>query len=383
MKRVLAVVAILAMVGTTLTRAAELTLEDADGLDETAIAAWAPSAPGWSSSGLCCYPPRWTVSAGAIFLERNDPQPRTLLVDPISGAQLMNTLDLAPYWGSGPRLEVTRHLDNGVDFEVELFNIDDWAGHAHAQNARPSINESYWDQFVFNDVGASFNSHLFNLECNLRWNAFGSRWLRALAGFRYASLDERFGVNVGLNALGTTFTNWGNLKVDNDLYGFQIGIEPVLWDPAGPLRLEGFLKTGIYGNHADWLLTTGGDLDNRQWDKTGSNAAFIGELSLKLSYDFCFGRGAAAACGGDACGEPGCGEVGCGECGTCPAAACGGRCRRMTVFAGYEALWLTGVATIEQWKRTVRFDDAFYHGVYVGIEVPLGRGACCGGTSRW
>ena len=282
----------------------------------------------------------WSVALGAVFLRRNDPEPRALIVDPQSGSPLMGTSDLKPGWGSGPRIELTKWLNRGRELEIEWFGIDNWSNRAEAHNGSPAVGESFWAPFVFDDVQAAYGTDLYSLECNLRWPLFGSRFATGLAGFRWAELKERFSTDVSAQQGGNTFTNSGTLDLDNHLYGFQLGAESVLWDPASPFRVEGFLKAGVYGNHVDWLLATSGDLDNRQWERHASRASFIGEVALKLSYDV---------------------VVGPGWC--------------WSVFGEYEALWLADVATAEQLKDMIVYDTAFYHGVFIGLEIPLGRDA--------
>jgi len=312
----------------------------------------------------CCFYPQWTASVSPLFLHRNDPEPRTMIVDPQDGSELINALDLKPGWGSGPRFEITRHLSCDVDLEFEFFSIDNWANHADAQNASPSTGERFWDPFVFDDIQAYSGTDLYNLELNVRWPLFGSCWLKGLAGFRYIQLNEEFFTQVTLSQGEFTATNWGQLALDNQLCGFQLGLEPVLWDPCGPLRVDGLFKAGIFGNDVDWLLLTGGDLNTRRWEKKGCRASCMGEVALKLHYDL--------PCRCCCCSE----KPSCCEPEGCAAAPCPTACRRWSLFAGYEAFWMNEVATAEQLKRRIRYDCAIYHGVFFGLEISFGRGCC-------
>ncbi|MFH1924468.1 MAG: hypothetical protein ABIP48_31845 [Planctomycetota bacterium] len=373
MKHVLApglTLTFIALVGTAVVLAEEpaaydfLALSDNPLGDETDFDT-APAIDDLSCIGTGSYSrPKWTVSAGAVFLHRNDPKSRTLLVDPEDGSELMNSLDLKPGWGAGPRFEITRHFCHDLDFEVEFFSIDNWANSADAQNASPSTGERFWDPYVFDDVQASYGTDLYSLELNVRRPLFGCRRLMGLAGFRYAQLNDGFFTRVSLTQDPFTVTNRGQLTLDNHLYGFQLGLEPVLWNPCGPLRVDGIIKAGVYGNDVDWLLTTGGDLNTRRWEKKGCRTSYITEMALKVTYDFCWCR----------CKKPSCCDPESCEPESCEAAVC--TCRRWSLFAGYEAFWMCDVATAEQLKRRIRYDKAYYHGFVFGIEIPLGRQCC-------
>jgi len=172
-----------------------------------------------------------------------------------------------------------------------------------------------------------WSSRLYNAELNVRWNPCCQ--VTMMAGFRWAELREDF---IGGRVLDSGFLPVGDIKTNNNLYGFQVGADARLWE-RGCFSINGLGKVGIYGNHAEQTS----DLHIGQFIGTGSasinHAAFIGELGLQARYQVT---------------------------------------QRLALRAGYELLWLDGVAIAPvQFGNPVGIDSnatVFYHGATAGLE---------------
>jgi hypothetical protein len=115
-----------------------------------------------------------------------------------------------------------------------------------------------------------------------------------MAGFRVLELEEEF--NIWNNDTGAVFDS----VADNELYGFQVGAQALIWR-WNRLRLESMFKTGVYYNNLGVTATS----SNVQLVSTTSHISFAGELNLVLIYQFA---------------------------------------PRMAIRAGYQGMWLGGVA---------------------------------------
>ncbi|HUT88448.1 MAG TPA: hypothetical protein VMY37_03035 [Thermoguttaceae bacterium] len=281
--------------------------------------------------------PRWTVGAGAVIKQRND-MPKMMLAQGAEG-ETMSSSDIDVDWGSGPWLELIRHMDCGWDLEVEYFSIDNYTGTAEAHDSTPVSPTWYWGQFVFDDLYARYSNDLKSLEFNLRWPLCDNGNLKGIVGVRWTELNEELFTRVTLVQGPLIARQRGMLSLNNNLYSFQLGAEGVLWEPCCQFRVEGLVKAGIGGNHMNWTLRTNGDLDTRLWDDKGKcQSAFVTEMALMAVY------------------KP---------------------CCNVKVFAGYEAFHLKEVATVYvQTKYDSNLDHAFYHGVVLGVEFSFGNRGC-------
>jgi hypothetical protein len=155
--------------------------------------------------------------------------------------------------------------------------------------------------------------------------------------------NEELFTRVALDQDGYLLRQRGRLTLNNNLYGFQLGAEGILWEPCCSFRVEGLVKAGICGNHVNWTLRTNGDMDQRLWEKGACQSAFVTEMALMAVY------------------KP---------------------CCRIKYFAGYEAFHLKEVATIAvQDKYHCNLDHAFYHGLVVGMELSFGNAGCAAGAT--
>ena len=314
----------------------------------------------------CCQPclcPRWTASAEFICFERIGGVNQTLVStypphDPLvpgTGVERLNANDLHEGFAGGPRLGLIRHGDCGYDLEVSYFQIDGWSGVGDiAPNYVPGPLAPPPNWLVFTAPGNflqltdypdqhmvwTYATRLYNAELNVRRDL--SPRVTVLAGFRWVKLWEDL---QGTMPTERVVPFW-DTKTNNNLYGFQIGGE---WKMLNRSRfsIDGLVKAGIFDNNADETAAVS-IYRTLYWESASTNhAAFLGEVGLRCKYQLT---------------------------------------ERLLLKAGYEAMWLEGVALAPaQISRTTSHavpvtdvyvqslgvdssSGAFFHGATVGLE---------------
>lgn len=316
--------------------------------------------------GCCpsCRCPRWTASADFIILERIGSVNQTLVervplsvpyldVPKTPGVEAFNAADFQQGSAGGPRLGLIRHGDSGYDLELSYFQIDGWSSN---RSVGPDIPT---DWLVMRAPGGftqtnqqpdlatqamvwDYATKLYDAELNVRWNP--SSQVTLLAGFRWVNLGERL---VGtLDPMPSELSNWNfwNTTTTNNLYGFQIGADGKLFE-RGRFSIGGLVKAGIFDNNAEQTTEVSVIAKRERTASASTNhAAFVGETGLHCKYQVT---------------------------------------ERLSLRAGYEAIWLQGVALAPgQIQRTqtdlrtvsvqafgVNCDSSvFYHGATAGLE---------------
>lgn len=323
----------------------------------------ADSSPGagcWDLSfGQSYGAPRWTASADFVILDRIGSVPYTLVETVPSsqspdhpGTEMLNARDLHQGFAGGPRLDLIHHGDNDSDLEFLYFQIDGW-------NARRSIGPtpSDWlvmrapgnflqtqDDFLTQSMAWDYRSRLYNAEWNARWNP--QRRLTVLAGFRWVNLTEELeGILLPSTAHGTG--SFWDAQTKNNLYGFQIGMDAKLLE-RNRFSIGSVLKAGIFDNHVEEATTV--RMTRIQFGESDStdHFAFLGEAGVQCKYQV----------------TP-----------------------RLALKAGYEAMWLQGVALApgqisetechytlvpqDTYIQALGVDCSsgiFYHGATAGLE---------------
>ena len=273
----------------------------------------------------CC--PRWTASADFIILDRIGSVNQTLvervplsvpypLVPYARGVEALNGNDFQQGFAGGPRLGLIRHGDSGYDLELSYFQIDGWSSDRSVGPDNPTdwlvmrapggfTQTNQKPQLASQAMVWDYATKLYNAELNVRWNP--SSRVTMLAGFRW--------VNLGENLVGTldpptfpwessTWTFW-NTTTTNNLYGFQIGADGKLLE-RGRFSIGGLVKAGIFDNNAEQTTEVSVIAKQERTASASTNhAAFVGETGLQCKYQVT---------------------------------------ERLLLRAGYEAIWLQGVA---------------------------------------
>src|SRR5208337_1991752 len=152
-------------------------------------------------------PPRWTISAEAIILDRIGNANRTLVarvpgavplpnLSTAPGTEALNSNDFRQGFSPGPRIAVIRHGDSGFDLEVLYFQTAGWSS---TKSVGPD-NPPDWlvmrapggflqtQDHSYQAMAWEYDTNLYNAELNVRWNAYSR--LTLLAGFRWVNLSE-------------------------------------------------------------------------------------------------------------------------------------------------------------------------------------------------
>lgn len=304
---------------------------------QSIVAAPAPAA----ACGECDFSygcaPRWTFIADALMLQRTDADNQPLYRSDfdMGGSELLTAQDLNFSVAVGPRLTAIRHGDGDWDAEISFFEVDGFFAWHEMTGTAYMVTDANGANWVVTDPGSYYSSQLYSAEFNLRRNRSG--WFTFIAGLRALELDEYFrsqGTG-GITDLPVLFES----KTYNHLYGVQFGADAVILD-RGRLTINGVVKGGIYynsvnqqsyQNDADLIINA----DRAEDDHT----AFLGEIGLVGVYQLT---------------------------------------DRLNFRAGYQMMWLEGVALAPEQINSVDFNaetaavnangGIFYHGAVLGLE---------------
>ncbi|NQT40221.1 MAG: BBP7 family outer membrane beta-barrel protein, partial [Planctomycetes bacterium] len=191
----------------------------------------------------------------------------------------LNVTDLPFNFEAGPRISAIHRLDRGCGLEINYFGIDAWSSSAVRDGTELSRQVIFPPgALVSTQFTVEYSSELYSAEANLRYG-----WrvnLDLLAGFRYAELQEDFSV------VGEVYPPWTAVPSyvthsRNHLYGFQIGAVARLLNRHRFLSVEGFFKTGVFGNYARQETTTVHNVGiPRSLGDSSNHPAFLAEVGL-------------------------------------------------------------------------------------------------------
>lgn len=310
----------------------------------------------------------WRITAEALRLHRSAAEPQDILfvpaIDP-DDVVALNVADLRFDFQNGPRIGLRHYLFGQCDIEMSYFGVDGWTTWALRESDLGILFPPLGPGF-FARVAVDYGSDLYSAEVNVRRRC--TPYLDLLAGFRWVQLDEAFRVVGADPFLPLTFLRY-RTQTENSLYGFQIGAEAKILGGGGflsldrlnhfprrlgradllitgPLRIDGFIKAGVFANHAT--------------QKSSGSGGVLGP----------------AVTAGDSKDQPAfVGEVG-----------VTGVCRlgnHFTLRAGYQAMWIEGVALAPD---QIPFTDVLpiigagtadlhatggllFHGLHLGLEA--------------
>ncbi|MBC8354293.1 MAG: BBP7 family outer membrane beta-barrel protein [Planctomycetes bacterium] len=303
--------------------------------------------PGGLTGGCFRDPgPCWLGQAtfDVLLFDRSDADSRSVVTEVGTGSEVLNATDLGFPVTAGFRFNLVLTGDDGCDL---VFN---YLGSKFDNSRVHSATTALYDYFEFpsvtpstgTDFQTSYMSTLRSVELGSRmrqWSRFAP-----IAGIRFIQLEDQFDRLTGDGA-----TNLQLSMTDNELWGFQIGGEALLWD-AGPVRFQSTVKGGVFYNNLN-LTTGGGDItvtDPLTMISTtiettakfpSDHVSYFGEVNLELAY-----------------------QIG----------------RHVTVRVGYTAMWLDGVAlapdqhdnfNLQSGIGAFDYGTVLYHGTYVGGEV--------------
>jgi hypothetical protein len=323
--------------------------------------------------------PKWTASIEAIVLNRTGGVNRTLVervpgsvhfFDTFTtpGVEAFNSNQFQQGFSAGPKLDLIYQGVSGYGAELVYFNIFNQSATKAVGPDSPAdwlvmrAPGRFWQtqDFAYQAMAWSAATNLYGAETNGR--ATLSSRVTILAGVRWLQLNDNlqgtltpaditaptwkpgnpdiFGITPGDTAAGNYPPFW-NTSTVNNLYGFQIGVNGKILE-LGRFSLDGLIKIGIFNNNAE--QSTGVSLEKVVYPSsaTVNHAAFASEASLQLKYQVM---------------------------------------RGLSLKAGYEALWLGGIALAPgQIQETVSTQSsvralgvncgssALFQGVTAGVE---------------
>ncbi len=277
---------------------------------------------------------RSDADAGTIVNQVTSTLPTTIV------RPLLDTKGMGFPVTAGFRFNLVLAGDDGCDLVFNYLGATFDTSRVHG--SEPASYSYFEFSSVIPDAGlgstfqTSYRSTLTSVEMNGRtrqWSRFAP-----LAGVRFIQLEDNFDRLLADTSAGLQLS-----ETDNQLWGFQVGGEALLWD-AGPVRLQSTMKAGVFYNDLD-LNTGGGDITSgtatiETTQKFSSDhVSYFGEINLELAY-----------------------RIG----------------RHLSVRAGYTAMWLDGVAlapdqhddfSLTSGIGSFDYGTVVYHGSYVGVEV--------------
>ena len=236
--------------------------------------------------------PLWSGRTEALLLWRGSPQ-SVPLFDNLAGASVLDASDFGSGMAAGPRFSLFRHTgdDGAIEFtflRVQSFTADEslprtQGGYLETPRGIyccPSTTE-------LNTASGGLSSSLQSFELNRRLPTEGGwQWL---TGFRWVQWNEALTMRTEYGPEEITFEDRYQTSTWNDLYGWQIGGDSILYGLGGPFRIEGLGKAGIYYNNAVQrsALTTNATLPPSALavGTDAARAAFVGEVGLTAVYD--------------------------------------------------------------------------------------------------
>ena len=230
------------------------------------------------------------VTAEAMVLHRdNRTADQPIVINGVNGATVMSTRDLGfTNWAAGARIIAGYRLRSGAALELTYFGFQDFSTSASAANpfmlSSPAGLGIYtYDFHDANSMNVSYSSQLQNVELN--YCLPSSRPISFLAGFRYLSWNESFGIQS--NSSYYTTPEYSNYLVQtyNNLFGAQVGVRTQFeWRR---LRVDILKKIGLFGNDF-WQRSLMQDYGNTfvledNW-VSHAGVAVVGDLGVNLGY---------------------------------------------------------------------------------------------------
>lgn len=297
---------------------------------------------------------RWSFSAEAILLERLGGVDRTLVsrvpgsvpfltqtppfynTATVPGAEAFNSDQFRQGFSAGPKLSLTYHDDSGYAVELSYFNIFDQTATKAVGPGNPTdwlvmkAPGAFWQTQDFPNQAMVWKAttSLYSAEANVRRDLSGRATI--LVGLRWLQLND--GLEGTLAPADLAVPTWkqncpsANLfqvlactppggqtqnyppfwttSVTNNLYGVQVGVDGKILE-LGRFSLDGTLKIGLFDN--DTRQSTEVSLQKQVYPSSAAtnHATFASEAGLQAKCQLTKG---------------------------------------LALKAGYQALWLDGVA---------------------------------------
>jgi hypothetical protein len=224
-----------------------------------------------------------------------------------TSVEAFNSSQFQQGFSAGPKIDLIYHGDSGYSAELSYFNIFNQSATKVVGPDNPAdwllmkAPYPFWQTQDHTDQAMAWSAttNLYSAEANGRL-ALSSR-VTVLAGFRWLELNDSL---LGTLTPVKIIPPFWNSSTVNNLYGAQIGVDGKILE-VGRFSLNGLIKIGLFDNNAG--QSTGVSLQKEVYPSNAStnHAAFVSEAGVQLKYQVSNG---------------------------------------LALKAGYEALWLDGVA---------------------------------------
>ena len=198
--------------------------------------------------------PKWVFQADALFLWQNNIASRSLyLSNNPAGVSALDSNDISPSIGVGPRLALFRNFNSYSAFEANYFIVPSLAGAASLPTSLRAYEQNDLNGFIYSDINdatVDTDSQIQSLELNYRRRR---GFATLLAGFRYVQWTSTMQINDTFSStLGGGFNGSDafTTTTDNELYGGQLGCDLMLWNRGQRIRVNGVGKAGVFFNQA-------------------------------------------------------------------------------------------------------------------------------------
>ena len=220
--------------------------------------------------------PRWVAQIDALMLWQGAIASRPLLAN-AGGATVLDANQAQTIMSVGPRYALFLNLDQCYSIEGNYFNVGSFAGTA------PQVPAGVYTGITLpGSIPTSAtpfqlltNGEITSAELNWRRRAEAITWL---AGFRWVEWNQQFQLvdSVTAPTAGTTAVT------GNDLYGGQAGMDIMLWNNGGPIKVNGVGKAGVFYNTA-YQRTNSGKGNDFLGSGTAEQTSFFGEVGANGS----------------------------------------------------------------------------------------------------
>jgi len=276
---------------------------------------------------------RYEFDLSALYMTRRTHGSHPLVSDPISSQEIFNTRDYSNVWGPG--VEAGLSFDAGaLDLEFRGFRLDE--DHRETGTTQSGVFrlETIVPVFVPAIAGdtttADFDSHTYGLEANLHKTY--KTGLDFYAGARWIRIDDD--LSIVQNTLSPTSEN---ISAKNNLIGAQIGtaIDWVALSDGGMpsgLIFNTNIAVGLFRNKTDADVDLSTGVLTLATSSSDSHRSTVVDANIEVGYQVS---------------------------------------SNFKLIAGYNALWISGVATAPNQLRGANFitntldldrSKVFYHG---------------------
>ena len=243
--------------------------------------------------------PKWVFQADALFLWQNNIASRPLFVSSATGAPVLDSNDISPSVGIGPRFALLRNFNNCSAFEANYFIVQSLTGEADLPTTVRGYEQANLHGLVYNDINdatVGTDSQIQSLELNYRRRR---GFITFLAGFRYVEWLSTMQINdnftsIPAGAAPFNGTDAFTTRTGNELYGGQLGCDLMLWNRGQRIRVNGVGKGGVFFNQAFQRSTVNTNAPagspgftpvNTTLSQSVQNTSFFGELGGNATVD--------------------------------------------------------------------------------------------------